>query len=110
MRKEKLTGKKENKKVEKREKGKLLDMFVKIRTTRILDGILKNSVSYQRALKQQDEAFKRMEKAGLNKEQYIIVDRVISATNYCNSIYGACAYRLGLHDGIKLISELKKIK
>ena len=52
----------------------------------------------------------RLDNAGLDEEQKSIVDKAISAANDCGAVYGAVAYRLGLHDGIRLMSEIREIK
>ncbi len=88
----------------------LLDILVKVRTLKALDRASNKSSDYQEALKRQDKAYGDLYKAGLSKEQSAIVDRAISATNDCGATYGAVAYRLGLHDGIRLMLEVKKIK
>ena len=90
-------------------KDKMLDIFIKARTGRALDKAVDKSRDYQDALKRQDIAFDDMDKAGLSREQKRIVDRAISAANDCGAVYGAVAYRLGLHDGLQLVSELKDI-
>lgn len=90
-------------------KNKMLDIFLKARTGRVLDKTVNKSRDYQNALKQQDIALNKMNKAGLNQKQKLIVDRAISAANNCGAVYGAAAYRLGLHDGIKVMSEIKEI-
>lgn len=59
-------------------------------------------------LKQQDKAFDVLNKAGLNKEQKVIVDRTISAASDCGAAYSAVAYELGLQNRIKFISEQKR--
>lgn len=46
----------------------------------------------------------------LDKNQRIIIDEAISANNHCGAMYGIAAYRLGLHDGIRLMSEVKEIR
>ena len=38
-----------------------------------------------------------------------MVDRAISATNASGAAYGATAYKQGLYDGIKLMSEVNRI-
>lgn len=88
----------------------LNNILIKTRTVKALDKAAGKSRAYKDTLKQQDEAFDRLGKAGLSGEQKTIVDRAISAANDCGAVYGAVAYRLGLRDGIKLMSELKKIK
>lgn len=89
---------------------KLLDILVGIRTYKTLDRAVKKDRLYCDTLKQQDEAFAALHKAGLNREQSIIVDRAITATNECGAVYGKIAYKLGLRDGIRLESEIRKIK
>ena len=90
--------------------GSLLDVLVRVRTHKALDRAVVESKAYQYTLKRQDEAFDRLDKAGLSGKQKTIVDRAISAANDCGAVYGAVAYRLGLQDDIKLMSELKEIK
>ena len=90
--------------------GSLLDLLVRVMTHKALDRAVVESKAYQYTLKRQDEAFDRLDKAGLSGKQKTIVDRAISAANDCGAVYGAVAYRLGLQDGIKLMSELKEIK
>ena len=85
----------------------LLDIFVKIRTVKALDRAVSRNSVYQDALKHQDKAFDRLDNAGLSKEQSTIVDKAISAANDCGATYGATAYRLGMQDGIRLVSEMK---
>ncbi|MBD5495163.1 MAG: hypothetical protein HDR12_12550 [Lachnospiraceae bacterium] len=89
-------------------KDKLLDIFIKARTGKALDKAVDKSRDYQDALKRQDIAFYDMDKAGLSREQKRIVDRAISAANDCGAVYGAVAYRLGFHDGLKVMSEIKE--
>lgn len=92
------------------QKEKILDILVKTRTVKALDEAVEKSNAYQETLKRQDKAFDALDKARLSREQKDIVDRAISAANDCGAAYGAVAYELGLQDGIKLMSELKKIK
>lgn len=88
----------------------LLDIFVKVRTVKALDRAVRRNSTYQDTLKRQDKAFDKLDNAGLNKEQCIIVDNAISAANDCGAAYGAVAYRLGLQDGIRLTFEIKTFK
>ncbi len=92
------------------QKNSLLDILVRIRTHKALDRAVGKSRNYQDTLKRQDKAYGELYTAGLSKEQNIIVDSVISAVNDCGAVYGAIAYRLGLQDGIRLMSELREIK
>lgn len=88
----------------------LLDIFVKIRTVKALDRAVSRSRAYQDTLKRQDKAFDRLDNAGLSKVQSAIVDKALSAANDCGAAYGAAAYRLGLQDGIRLVSEIREFE
>ena len=96
--------------MEKKDKNNLLNILIKERTVKALDKAFHKSWTYQKAQKQQDKAFDILNKAKLSKEQSSIVDNVISASNACGAAYGAAAYKLGLQDGIRLMSELNSIK
>lgn len=89
---------------------KLLDRIVMQRTRKKLDIILRSDKNYQDALKRQNVAFEKIEELRLDKLQRVVVDRAISATNYCGAMYGVAVYRLGLYDGIKLMFELREVK
>lgn len=89
--------------------GSLLDMVVRVRTYRALDRAVEKDKSYQNISKKQDKVYAELDKAGLNKEQRILVDRAITVTNESGTAYGVAAYRLGLQDGARLVSELRKI-
>lgn len=89
--------------------GSLLDMVVRVRTYRALDRAVEKDKSYQNISKKQDKVYAELDRAGLNKEQRILVDRAITVTNESGTAYGVAAYRLGLQDGARLVSELRKI-
>lgn len=96
--------------MEKSEKEKLLEILVKARTVNALDEAVNENNDYGDALSRQDKAFDVLDSAGLTQEQKGMVDKAITAANDCGAVYGAVAYRLGLHDGIKLTAELNEIK
>lgn len=87
----------------------ILDLLVRLRTYKALDRAAEKSRYYRATLKEQDKAYDELYKAGLNKEQKRIVDRALSALNANGAAYGKVAYRLGLRDGIRLMSETNKI-
>lgn len=87
---------------------RLLDMLVSLRMRDKLDSTLYNNKDYLDALKKQDRAFKKMEKMKLGKKQSRIIDDAISANNHYGAIYAYGAYKLGLQDGVKLMSELRE--
>lgn len=89
----------------------LLEILVMTRTVKALDNAVRKSKDYKDTLIKQDKVLDRLDNAGLdNEEQKSIVDKAISAANDCGAVYGAIAYRLGLHDGIRLTSEIREIK
>lgn len=88
----------------------LLEILVMTRTVKALDNAVRKSKDYKDTLIKQDKVLDRLDNAGLDEEQKSIVDKAISATNDCGAVYGAIAYRLGLHDGIRLTSEIREIK
>lgn len=90
--------------------GSMLELLVRIRTSKSLDRSAAKNRHYRSALRRQDKAFAALDKAGLSKEQRLIVDRAITATNECGTAYGEATYRLGFCDSRRLVSELEKIK
>lgn len=90
-------------------KDRLLERLVSHRMSKKIDILLRKDKSYRNAVKRQDAAFNDMKKLKLSKKQKMIIDRAISANNHCGSMYGVVAYRLGLQDGIKLMSEINEI-
>ena len=87
----------------------LLDLLVRLRTYKVLDRAAEKNRYYRTTLKEQDKAYDELDKAGLSREQKRIVDKALSALNANGAAYGKVAYRLGLHDGIRLMSEIHKL-
>lgn len=87
----------------------LLELLVRLRTYKVLDRATEKNRYYRTTLKEQDKAYDELDKAGLSREQKRIVDRTLSALNANGAAYGKVAYRLGLHDGIRLMSEVHKL-
>lgn len=90
-------------------RGKLLDRIASQRMGRDIDKVLRKDREYRDAVKQQDIAFDELKKLGLDKAQRLTIDRAISADNQCGAVYGAVAYRLGMKDGIRLMTEIRQI-
>ncbi|MCI8801038.1 MAG: hypothetical protein HFH88_14690 [Lachnospiraceae bacterium] len=90
-------------------KNRLLERLVSQRMSEKIDIVLREDKFYRNAVKRQDIAFNDMKRLKLSKKQKMIIDRAISANNHCGAMYGIVAYRLGLQDGIKLMSEINKI-
>ena len=91
------------------DKNGLLGTIALHRTGRELDEVLKKDRDYQEALEQQQEAFDRLDKLGLTKDQKSVIDQAITANNHTGAVYGAVAYRFGMEDGIRLRIEMEEI-
>lgn len=87
----------------------LLELLARIRTIKALDRAAKIDSYYRTTLKEQNMAYSELEKAGLDRKQKRIVDKVFTAINTNGAAYGKVAYKLGLHDGIRLMSEVNKL-
>ena len=94
--------------MEKREEN-LLDILAEERIHTALQHALDENELYQSAEKEVDETLNELKKAGLSREQNKVVDKALSATNASGAAYGATAYKQGLYDGIKLMSEINRI-
>lgn len=94
--------------MEKREEN-LLGILAEERIHTALQDALDENELYQSAEKEVDETLNELKKAGLSREQNKAVDKALSATNASGAAYGATAYRQGLYDGIKLMSEVSRI-
>ena len=94
--------------MEKREEN-LLDILAEEGIHTALRDVLDANELYKSAEKEVDEILSELQKVGLSREQNKVVDKALSATNASGATYGATAYRLGLHDGIKLMSEVRQI-
>ena len=94
--------------MEKREEN-LLDILAEERIHTALQDALDENELYQSAEKEVDETLNELQKARLSREQNKVVDKALSATNASGAAYGATAYRQGLYDGIKLMSEVNQI-
>ncbi len=94
--------------MEKREEN-LLDILAEERIHTALQNILDESDLYKCAEREVDESLNELEKAGLSRKQNMLVDKALSATNASGAAYGTTAYKQGLYDGIKLMTEVKQI-
>ena len=88
-------------------KEKLLDIIIYQRTEKALDRIVEADKEYKAALKEQDEAFSRLDQIKVSNDERKIISRAIDKNNNCGAIYGVAAYKLGLQDGLRLAMELR---
>lgn len=87
----------------------LLDILAEERIHKGLENALNDNELYQAAQKEVDKAIDELEKAELSREQSKVVDKALSATNASGAAYGTTAYKQGLYDGIKLMTEVNQI-
>ena len=89
--------------------GSMLELLVRIRTSKSLDRSAAKNRHYRSALRRQDKAFAALDKAGLSKEHRLIVDRAITATNECGTAYGEAASQYAWPLTIPLYSDLSPV-
>lgn len=89
-------------------KQEILDILVCERME-ALEDIASEDEEYQAVRKEQKEAFKKLEQMGLTDDQREVIDDIISKVNRSGAVYGKIAFKQGLKDGAKLMSELKGI-
>lgn len=89
-------------------KQEMIDILVNERME-ALEDIASGDEEYQAVRKEQLEAFKNLEQMGLTEDQRTVIDDIISKVNKSGAVYGKIAFKQGLKDGAKLMSELKGI-
>lgn len=89
-------------------KEQLLDIFLEERMHDVLEQKLSHNSDYESALELQRKELKKLEKMEWSKEQNESIGKAIDLINHCGAIYGEVAYKQGLQDGMKLMSELKE--
>lgn len=89
-------------------KREILDSLMSERME-VLEDIANGDEEYQAVRKELLEAFKHLDQMGLSDDQRAVVDDVVSKVNRSGAVYGKIAFKQGLKDGAKLMSELKGI-
>lgn len=87
-------------------KQEILDILMSERME-ALEDIASGDEEYQAVRKEQMEAFEKLEQMGLTDAQREAIDDIISKVNRSGAVYGKIAFKQGLKDGAKLMSELK---
>lgn len=75
-----------------------------------LDNILLQDDEYQKVQEKINNLRKQLDKLKLPKEQWLIVDRLISAHTESGCCYGRVAYQQGFRDCALLLREMGLIK
>lgn len=89
-------------------KREILDSLMSERME-VLEDIANGDEEYQAVRKGLLEAFKKLDQMGLSDDQRAVVDDVVSKVNRSGAVYGKIAFKQGVKDGAKLMSELKGI-
>lgn len=89
-------------------KREILDSLMSERME-VLEDIANGDEEYQAVRKGLLEAFKNLDQMGLSDDQRAVVDDVVSKVNRSGAVYGKIAFKQGVKDGAKLMSELKGI-
>lgn len=89
-------------------KREILDSLMSERME-VLEDIANGDEEYQAVRKELLEAFKNLDQMGLSDDQRAVVDDVVSKVNRSGAVYGKIAFKQGVKDGAKLMSELKGI-
>lgn len=83
----------------------LLEGIYKERVESVLEDVLQKDECYQKISKETRRKIEEIDKLGLGKEEWLIIDRALSATNERCAEYGRVAYRQGFLDAIKLLKR-----
>ena len=93
----------ENRKDEFNVNATLLEGMYKERVESALEDVLQKDECYQKISKETRRKIEEIDKLGLGKEEWLIIDRALSATNERCAEFGRVLYRLGFWDAIKLL-------
>lgn len=83
----------------------LLEGMYKERVESVLEDVLQKDECYQKISKETRRKIEEIDKLGLGKEEWLIIDRALSATNERCAECGRVAYRQGFLDAIKLLKR-----
>ncbi len=83
----------------------MLDIFTE-NSNRRLDAVLFADQEYRRAGRRMERSFRKLENAGLTKQQERAVDRLLCAYNAENACCSRILYRQGFKDCISLLREI----
>ncbi len=88
----------------------IFDIITNYSVNEGINKILLGDEEYIKIQKEIDELIKQYKQLGLTKEQYLAVDRLVSAHTASGACYGRMTYRKGFHDCVTLLREMGLIK
>ena len=83
----------------------LLEGMYKERVESALEEVLQKDERYQKISKETRRKIEEIGKLGLGKEEWLIIDRALSATNERRAEYGRVSYRQGFLDAGRLLRK-----
>lgn len=83
----------------------ILKDFYELRTSFPLDQELRKDQEYQEADQQVKKALEKLEVLSLPKEEWKIIDRILSLSNVRAAEGQKVSYMLGFHDAIRMFRE-----
>lgn len=99
--------KKLKKQGEKRVNDNLLDILSEERLHNAFEDALEQDANYVNTIRKIEKEHAKLIKKNFNQEQRNAIDKIIFAYNHMGAEYRRRAYKQGLQDGMKLISEIK---
>lgn len=87
----------------------LLKEFCENRIDNELEENLKENKEFQSISKEACEKAVKIEKIGLNQEQWKIVENALCASSHRGAEYGRIAYYQGLSDALRLLYEMNQL-
>lgn len=83
----------------------LLEGLYKERVETILQEILRKDEKYRKVDEETKQKIKEIDQIELDKKEWEIIDRALSATNSRSAEYGRIAYRQGFLDAVSLLKK-----
>ncbi len=83
----------------------LLEGLYKERVESALEEVLQKDERYQKISKETRKKIEEIDKLGLEKDEWLIIDRALSATNERCAEYGRVSYRQGFLDAVRLLRK-----
>ena len=88
----------------------IFDVLIDNAVNERLNNILLQDNEYQKIQQEIDNLIEQCNMLNLPKEQWLIVDRLVSAHTDCGSYYGRITYQQGFRDCASLLREMELIK
>lgn len=83
----------------------LLEGLYKERVEKVLHEVLRKDEKYRKVDEETRQRIKEIEEIKLDKSEWEIIDRALSATNARSAEYGRIAYRQGFLDAVNLLKS-----